>query len=166
MVVPSNVVVRVGNGLGAGPERFLAKLLLCAPKTEPWQGQLMVPFEGLLTAHPWWVHVTDAVSNESCPDWANLITITSFPPFALLPNDRLINPPTFWSADSLVSVSVIFCPVREGAVGPLSFLEHPWSVARNIPLPAVVTPKVKTFIELLRENCDRGLLSKESIGHP
>src|ERR1700758_5023779 len=114
------------SGLVAGPWTTEPSLML---NLLPWQGQLMVPFETLLTKQPACVQI--AVNALNDPDHGCVITILSL--------SMILPPPSgTWevaarAADALPPAEVAV-PLAAGVNPPLL---HPASIAAHVtPAPA------------------------------
>ena len=121
------------SGLVAGPWTTEPSLML---NLLPWQGQLMVPFETLLTKQPACVQITENALND--PDCGCVITI------CLL--SMILPPPSgTWEvaaravAAGALPPAEVAVPLAAGVNPPLlaSCVVHPASIAAHVtPAPA------------------------------
>src|ERR1700691_5132989 len=116
------------SGLVAGPWTTAPSVM---GNLLPWQGQLMVPFETLLTMQPSWVQI--AVNALNDPDCGCVITILSL--------SMIMPPPSGTWEVAARAAGAGALPPAEVAVplvaGGTSCVAHPASIAAHVtPAPA------------------------------
>src|ERR1700757_2189628 len=124
MEVPSTSMAMGASGLVAGPCTTEPSSIL---NLLPWQGQLIVPFETLLTMQPWWVHIAVKALNDPGCGW---VTTTFLP--------RMIVPPPLGTAEVATRALTGGALVVAGAEVELlaAWLGHPASMGAQHVAPA------------------------------